>query len=211
MPSDPPPVLFGLETEFGIARDTDQDYDVVSESIALVRAAAARGPNALGLRVRTRIGTSGAFGSKNEAGHGRGANYRVEDEARPLSFAEIKVIWSSATAHGFTTTMPIRSTALRNATPLRNWSFRIVPASALPWVLRPGCLGQAGNGCCCTRTTPIFGGTATGAMKLPPATRAPWDSLVRGVEAFLVTRQIFAGAGKYGVEDEDRFVGPGFQ
>ncbi|MEW6159980.1 MAG: proteasome accessory factor PafA2 family protein, partial [Verrucomicrobiota bacterium] len=30
-------------------------------------------------------------------------------------------------------------------------------------------------------------------------------------QAFLVTRQIFAGAGKFGVEAEDKFLGPGFQ
>lgn len=38
-----------------------------------------------------------------------------------------------------------------------------------------------------------------------------WDGLCAGIEAFLVTRSVFCGAGKFGVEDEDRFVGPGFQ
>ena len=33
----------------------------------------------------------------------------------------------------------------------------------------------------------------------------------QGVQAFLVTRQIFAGAGKFAIEEEDRFVSPGFQ
>ena len=31
------------------------------------------------------------------------------------------------------------------------------------------------------------------------------------MQAFLVTRQIYAGAGKFGVEEEDRFVSPEFQ
>ncbi|MGZ8938088.1 MAG: proteasome accessory factor PafA2 family protein, partial [Limisphaerales bacterium] len=39
----------------------------------------------------------------------------------------------------------------------------------------------------------------------------PWEQLASGIQAFLVTRQIFAGAGKFAVEAEDRFVGPGFQ
>jgi proteasome accessory factor A len=39
----------------------------------------------------------------------------------------------------------------------------------------------------------------------------PWGALVQGIQAFLVTRQIFAGAGKFGIEAEDRFVSPGFQ
>src|SRR5687767_7246132 len=39
----------------------------------------------------------------------------------------------------------------------------------------------------------------------------PWDALANGIQAFLVTRQIFAGAGKFAIEAEDRFVSPGFQ
>jgi len=35
----PQPILFGLETEYGIARDGVEDLDVVAESIALVRSA----------------------------------------------------------------------------------------------------------------------------------------------------------------------------
>lgn len=35
--------------------------------------------------------------------------------------------------------------------------------------------------------------------------------LTRAVEGFLVTRQIFAGAGKFALEEEDRLVGCGFQ
>jgi proteasome accessory factor A len=35
--------------------------------------------------------------------------------------------------------------------------------------------------------------------------------LARGIQAFLVTRQIVAGAGKFAIEEEDRFVAPGFQ
>src|SRR5207244_10992855 len=39
----------------------------------------------------------------------------------------------------------------------------------------------------------------------------PWDTLVEAIQAFLVTRQIVAGAGKFAVEDEDRFVAHAFQ
>ena len=39
----------------------------------------------------------------------------------------------------------------------------------------------------------------------------PWETLARAAQAFLVTRQIFAGAGKFALEEEDRFAGPGFQ
>jgi proteasome accessory factor A len=39
----------------------------------------------------------------------------------------------------------------------------------------------------------------------------PWEKLAGGIQAFLVTRQIIAGAGKFGIEEEDKFVSPGFQ
>ena len=39
----------------------------------------------------------------------------------------------------------------------------------------------------------------------------PWAQLAQGVQAFLVTRQIYAGAGKFAIEEEDRFVSPDFQ
>jgi proteasome accessory factor A len=38
-----------------------------------------------------------------------------------------------------------------------------------------------------------------------------WDVLSQALVAFLVTRQIMCGAGKYGWEEEDRYVKPGFQ
>src|SRR4030095_10373686 len=38
-----------------------------------------------------------------------------------------------------------------------------------------------------------------------------WETLAGSVQAFLVTRQVFAGAGKFAFEEEDRFLGPGFQ
>ena len=37
----------------------------------------------------------------------------------------------------------------------------------------------------------------------------PWDRLVREMLPFLVTRQIFAGAGKMGIEGEDAAGQPG--
>jgi Pup amidohydrolase len=38
-----------------------------------------------------------------------------------------------------------------------------------------------------------------------------WETLAQSIQAYLVTRQIFAGAGKFAIEDEDRFLSPGFQ
>jgi proteasome accessory factor A len=38
----------------------------------------------------------------------------------------------------------------------------------------------------------------------------PWSQLAQGIQAFLVTRQIYAGAGKFAIAEEDRFVSPDF-
>ena len=39
----PPIIQFGIETEIGIARDPEENLDVVAESIALVRSATKSG------------------------------------------------------------------------------------------------------------------------------------------------------------------------
>jgi proteasome accessory factor A len=39
----------------------------------------------------------------------------------------------------------------------------------------------------------------------------PWEDLVRSMQAYLVTRQIFAGSGKFAIETEDKLVSSGFQ
>src|SRR5208282_2351809 len=39
----------------------------------------------------------------------------------------------------------------------------------------------------------------------------PWAQLAQSVQEFLVTRQIYAGAGKFAIEEEDRFLSPDFQ
>ena len=64
----------------------------------------------------------------------------------------------------------------------------------------------------CTKTIPTSKGTAMAATRnyLLPRDLA-WENVSRGMRAFLATRQIFCGAGKFGWEDEDRYVGPGFQ
>lgn len=87
-----PVILFGIETEFGITRDTDpgEELDVVAESIALVRAA-----REAGVRMR--------WDYRCEDPHADTRGFRVDalrqdtdesgyveqDALRPLTFAEI--------------------------------------------------------------------------------------------------------------------------
>src|SRR6201996_53371 len=89
--SSSPLIQFGIETEIGIARDGNEDLDVVAESIALVRSMAEPG-----------VLMRWDYGSEDPHADMRGfhvqelrqdtdeANYYAEDAQRELSFVEIK-------------------------------------------------------------------------------------------------------------------------
>ena len=86
-----PIIQFGLETEIGISRDSEEELDVVAESIALVRSAMEPG-------VRMRWD----YESEDPHADSRGfrvqelrqdfdeANYFAQDAQRELTFSEIK-------------------------------------------------------------------------------------------------------------------------
>lgn len=212
-PALSPAIVFGLETEFGITRLTEDEVDVVAESIALVRAA--RDP---GVRMRW------DYSCEDPHHDARGfhvrelrqdtdeANYFEQDARRPLSFSEIK-----------------SDLVLSNGA--RFYNDHAHPEYCTPECASPSSLvihDRAGEriamACAVHRSQQLgervvlyknntdFRGHSYGCHEnyLLPRSLA-WSSLVRGAEAFLVTRQIFAGAGKFGHEEEDRFVSAGFQ
>src|SRR3989442_74184 len=87
----PPPILFGIETEMGITSDSDQQLDVVAESIALVRSVVEPG-----------VLMRWDYGSEDPHADMRGfrvpalrqdtdeSDYTDEDGQRQLSYVEIK-------------------------------------------------------------------------------------------------------------------------
>src|SRR5580698_8298823 len=91
MMTPPPRILFGIETEIGIARDNAADLDVVSESIALVRSVVEPG-----------VLMRWDYGSEDPHADMRGfhvkelrqdtdeSNYYEEDAERELTYVEIK-------------------------------------------------------------------------------------------------------------------------
>ena len=207
-------IQFGLETEIGITRAQADDIDVVAESIALVRSATVPG-------VRTK------WDYQQEDPHldARGfrvaelrqdtdeANYFAQDASRPLSFAEIK-----------------SDLVLRNGARFYNDhahpEYCTPECSTLLELLQQDWAGDALLMDCAQAITarspenPVllyknntdFRGHSYGCHENYLMPRSlPWQTLAQGIQAFFITRQIFAGAGKYGWEDEDRFVQPGFQ
>ncbi|MEW6305611.1 MAG: proteasome accessory factor PafA2 family protein [Verrucomicrobiota bacterium] len=208
-----PPIQLGLETEIGIAREGVSDLDVVAESIELVRSATAPG-----------VRMCWDYASEDPHVDMRGfrvtelrqdtdeSNYFAEDSRRELSFTEIK-----------------SDVALNNGA-------RFYNDHAHPEYCTPECSNfdelvihdRAGERILmsCARhlsekrgaqirlyknNTDFFGHSYGCHENYLLPRSLPWNNLVLGIQAFLVTRQIFGGAGKFALEAEDKFIGPAFQ
>lgn len=208
-------VLFGLETEYGITRDDPTGIDVVAESIALVRAAQDDGVqmkwdyscedphlDARGFRVEElRQDTDEA-------------NYYAQDRDRPMSYTEIKsdlvlktgARWYNDHAHPEYCT-PECSTLLE----LLQQDF-IGDQLAMTCAKAVTAADPNVNRVRIYKNNTDFQGHSYGCHENYLMPRSlHWRDLSASMVAFLTTRQIFCGAGKYGWEDEDTFIGDGFQ
>jgi proteasome accessory factor A len=206
-------IQFGTEIEYGISRERPEGLDVVTEAMALVSAASAPGVrrrwdyacedphcDARGFRVKE------LMQDRDEA------NYFVQDAQRRLSIDTV-----------------------HNDIVLRNGA-RLYNDHSHPEYCSPECstllehLQQdyAGDQLLmeCARNVnagsqnPVrlyknntdFCGHSYGCHEnyLMPR-HIPWEVLSQSMVAFLVTRQIYCGTGKFAWEEEDRFIKPGFQ
>jgi proteasome accessory factor PafA2 len=209
----PCPVLVGIETEFGIARDDHPDLDVVAESIALVRSATLPG-----------VLMRWDYAAENPHRDMRGfeveelrqdydeSNYFAQDARRELSFAEIKsdLVFSNGARfyndHAHPEYCTPECASFRDLVLHDRAGENIVMACASELSR------QRGSPVRIYKNNTDFGGHSYGCHENYLVSRQlPWRVLSDAIQAFLVTRQIYAGAGKFGREEEDRFVGPGFQ
>lgn len=208
-----PAILFGIETEYGIARDGADDLDVVAESIALVRSAMEPG-------VRMRWD----YEAENPHHDDRGfdvpelrqdfdeANYFEQDTRRELSFAEIKSDLALGNGarfyndHAHPEYCTPECSTLAELIAHDRAGERVVMACAQRLSQRRGATVRL------YKNNTDFRGHSYGCHENYLLPRAlPWDRLAAGAQAFLVTRQIFAGAGKFAIEAEDKFISPHFQ
>ncbi|MCC7373795.1 MAG: proteasome accessory factor PafA2 family protein [Verrucomicrobiales bacterium] len=207
------PVLVGIETEFGIARDDHPELDVVAESIALVRSATIPG-----------VLMRWDYAAENPHRDMRGfeveelrqdhdeSNYFAQDARRELSFAEIKsdLVFSNGARfyndHAHPEYCTPECSSFRDLVNHDRAGEQIVMACATELSR------QRGSPVRLYKNNTDFGGHSYGCHEnyLVPR-QLPWRALSDAIQAFLVTRQVYAGAGKFGWEEEDRFVGPGFQ
>ena len=206
-------IQFGLETEIGITRDDPEGMDVVAESIALVRSATVPG-------VRSR------WDYQHEDPHqdARGfrvealrqdtdeANYFAQDLSRPLSFAEIKSDLALRNGARFYNDHAHPEYCTPECSSLRELIEQDDAGDQLLMACAQSINATTANPVRLYKNNTDFRGHSYGCHENYLLSRSlPWQDLADGVQAFLVTRQIFCGAGKYGWEDEDRFLQPGFQ
>ncbi|HZV34276.1 MAG TPA: proteasome accessory factor PafA2 family protein [Verrucomicrobiae bacterium] len=209
----PPAIQFGIETEIGIARDNGEDMDVVSESIALVRSVVEPG-----------VLMRWDYGSEDPHADMRGfhvqelrqdtdeSNYYEEDSQRELTYVEIKsdlVLGNGArfyNDHAHPEYCTPECSTLDELIAQDRAGERILMACA------EQLSKQRGQTVRLYKNNTDFRGHSYGCHENYLLPRSlPWGQLAQGVQAFLVTRQICAGSGKFAIEEEDRFISGDFQ
>src|SRR5665213_1898735 len=206
-------IQFGIETEIGIARDSEEPLDVVAESIALVRTA-------------TKSGVLMRWDYNCEDPHAdmRGfhveelrqdtdeAQYFAQDSQRELTFVEIKsdlVLGNGAryyNDHAHPEYCTPECSTLDELIAHDRAGERILMRCAAKLSEERGSTVRL------YKNNTDFCGHSYGCHENYLLPRSlPWEKLAGGIQAFLVTRQIFAGAGKFAIEEEDKFLSPGFQ
>ena len=199
--------VFGIETEYGITVDGMEALDVVRESIEIVRS-------------YTEHGASMKWDYNLEDPHQDARGFRATellqdtdesayyeiDKNRPLSFEEIKsdLVLSNGARfyndHAHPEYSTPECTTLREIVAQDKAGERILQECARrrSEKLPGGCEARI------YKNNTDFVGHSYGCHDNYLMRRTvAWDRLVREVVPFLVTRQIYAGAGKMGVEGED--------
>ena len=205
--------VFGLETEYGITLSGAESVDVVAESIELVRRYTDHGAlmkwdydledphlDARGFRARELLQDTD-----------ESAYYEI-DKRRPLSFEEIKsdLVLSNGARfyndHAHPEYSTPECTTLHEIVAQDKAGERILAECARRrnQKLPPGCEVRL------YKNNTDFAGHSYGCHDNYLMIRdIAWDRVVAGILPFLVTRQIFAGAGKMGVEAESGQSDPG--
>lgn len=205
--------VFGIETEYGITVDGASDLDVVRESIEIVRSYTEHGAlmkwdyaledphqDARGFRATELLQDTDE------------ASYYEIDKARSLSFEEIKsdLVLSNGARfyndHAHPEYSTPECTTLLEIVAQDKAGERILGECARR---RNQHLGTGQQARLYKNNTDFVGHSYGCHDNFLMSRLVPWDRIVRDVVPFLVTRQVFAGAGKLGIEGEDSAGQPG--
>ena len=205
--------VFGLETEYGITVNGAENVDVVAESIELVRRYTEHGAlmkwdyeledphlDARGFRAKQLLQDAD-----------ESAYYEI-DKNRPLSFEEIKsdLVLSNGARfyndHAHPEYSTPECTTLHQIVGQDKAGERILAECAR----RRNQKLESGQEVRLYKNNTDFVGHSYGCHDNYLMRRdIPWDRIVAGILPFLITRQIFAGAGKIGIEAEGAASQPG--
>jgi Pup amidohydrolase len=198
--------VFGIETEYGITIQGAESVDVVAESIELVRSYTEHGAH---MKWDYRLedphrDARGFRAAELLQDTDESAFYQI-DRNRPLSFEEIKsdLVLSNGARfyndHAHPEYSTPECTTLRQLVAHEKAGERILAECAR----RKNLKLPPNHEVRLYKNNTDFSGHSYGCHDNYLMRRdVPWDRLVAGVLPFLVTRQIFAGAGKMGVESE---------
>ncbi|HEY2627037.1 MAG TPA: proteasome accessory factor PafA2 family protein [Candidatus Udaeobacter sp.] len=205
--------VFGLETEYGITVNGAEIVDVVAESIELVRRYTEHGAlmkwdyeledphlDARGFRARELLQDTD-----------ESAYYEI-DKNRPLSFEEIKsdLVLSNGARfyndHAHPEYSTPECTTLGQIVAQDKAGERILAECARRRNLK---LPPANEVCLYKNNTDFVGHSYGCHDNYLVSREIAWDRIVAGILPFLITRQIFAGAGKMGIEAESTSGKPG--
>ena len=200
--------VFGLETEYGITVDGMADVDVVRESIAIVRS-------------YTEHGSLMKWNYSGEDPHNDARGFRAPelrqdtdeaayyelDKHRNLTFEEIKsdLVLSNGARFYNDHAHPEYSTpecaTLADIVAQDKAGERVLEEC----MRRRNAHLPEGQRCRLYKNNTDFQGHSYGCHdNFLMRRETPWERVVRDSVSFLATRQLFAGAGKLGIEGEDR-------
>ena len=205
--------VLGIETEYGITIQGAESLDVVAESIELVRSYTEHGAHMkwdYGLEDPHRdargFRAAGLLQDTDESA------YHEIDKNRPLSFEEIKsdLVLSNGARfyndHAHPEYSTPECTTLRQLVAHEKAGERILAECARRRNLK---LPENQEVKLYKNNTDFVGHSYGCHDNYLMRRDVPWDRLVAGMLPFLVTRQIFAGAGKMGIEAESAAGQPG--
>jgi proteasome accessory factor A len=201
----------GIETEYGITVDGADSVDVVAESIALVRSYTKVEPPTQDSALKWDYDLEDphqdmrGFRVEELLQDFDEAKYFIQDQNRKLSFQEIKsdLVLSNGARYYNDHAHPEYSTpeckSLRDIIAQDKAGERIIEEC-----VRRRNLHAAGGIVKVYKNNTDFVGHSYGCHDNYLMSRAiPFEQVIRGLTPFLVTRQIIAGAGKVGIENEE--------
>lgn len=205
--------VFGIETEYGITVDGVENVDVVHESIEIVRSYTEHGASMKwDYQLEDPHQDARGFRAKELLQDTDESAYFEIDKRRALSFEEIKsdLVLSNGARfyndHAHPEYSTPECTTLREIVAQDKAGERILEECAR----RRNRKLTDGREVRLYKNNTDFVGHSYGCHDNYLMRRdVPWDRIVSDVVPFLVTRQIFAGAGKMGVESESATVQPG--